>query len=562
MSYECSVPGCLGVKHPGWFSYEVNQRASRVTAIVRNDSHVAVPSKVCPLHSGQSFVIAKTFYHDAKTGMAVEAPVLSPPPPELPSSSQADSKVYEVYSPDLTEARSSVRELSVSMMDLFEPCLVNILGSFGGDGLTLGARMERIRRQDRAVREREAARRRERYRAKNGNAGATEPFLECVRENVFGASCSVCDRFTQDLVSLPAACHEVLQSSYPDNDVSSRKKRAAEALGDGNGMTLSALRRDGDCGGDSEGANGEGPSSVKRAHLDEKEQFVVCDCDIMATVNKVIGGFNLEQAWKEEMDKFSRRLGLLDDLEREFIEIDIAFDKMERDLTKLKEKKSVKKRRNFDFATKLKAIQRVEAGEKSLTVADDIGIPRSTLSTLFKNKAAEQRTSGACRVRAAAHGKVEKALYAWFLEVRAKNIPVDGPMLMAKAKWFAAALEWLQAWDVELGKSGRRACLLVDNCSAHHTTCELKNIELNRSTRASSSLSRWATGGDSLISCWSTSAWAPELKVDLLGAIQMLTGAWRDVKTDTVANCFRKAGFVTCLPRNLRKPVKTVAKSA
>ncbi|KAH7976909.1 hypothetical protein HPB52_021486 [Rhipicephalus sanguineus] len=35
------------------------------------------------------------------------------------------------------------------------------------------------------------------------------------------------------------------------------------------------------------------------------------------------------------------------------------------------------------------------------------------------------------------------------------------------------------------------------------------------------------------------------LKVDLLGAIQMVTGAWRDVKTDTVANCFRKAGFVT-----------------
>ncbi|KAG0416689.1 hypothetical protein HPB47_006226 [Ixodes persulcatus] len=107
---------------------------------------------------------------------------------------------------------------------------------------------------------------------------------------------------------------------------------------------------------------------------------------------------------------------------------------------------SVKKRRNLDFATKLKVIQRVEAGEKSSTVADDIGIPRSTPSTLLKNKAdikakaAEQRTSGACRVRAAAHGKVEKALYAWFLEVRAKNIPVDGPMLMAKAKWFAAAL--------------------------------------------------------------------------------------------------------------------------
>ncbi|KAH7947393.1 hypothetical protein HPB52_011305 [Rhipicephalus sanguineus] len=81
---------------------------------------------------------------------------------------------------------------------------------------------------------------------------------------------------------------------------------------------------------------------------------------------------------------------------------------------------SVKKRENLDFATKLKAIQRAEAGEKSLTVADDIGIPRSTMSTLLKNranidaKAAEQRTSVACRVRVPAHDKVEKALYAWF----------------------------------------------------------------------------------------------------------------------------------------------------
>ncbi|KAL1472413.1 hypothetical protein MTO96_039348 [Rhipicephalus appendiculatus] len=39
-----------------------------------------------------------------------------------------------------------------------------------------------------------------------------------------------------------------------------------------------------------------------------------------------------------------------------------------------------------------------------------------------------------------------------------------------------------------------------------------------------------------------------ELKVDLLGAIRMMTGAWRDVKKDTVANCFRKAGFGTAEP--------------
>lgn len=368
---------------------------------------------------------------------------------------------------------------------------------------------------------------------------------------------------------------------------------------------------------------------------------------------------------------------------------------------------SVKKRKNLDFATKLKAIQRVEAGEKSATVADDFGIPRSTLSTLLKNKAdikskaAEQRTSGACRVRAPAHEKVEKALYAWFLEVRAKNIPVDGPMLMAKAKWFAAALgddnfadntgwlqrfknrhkivgktisgesgavisqdiqqwiskewpeicakfspaqifnadetglfwqmlpsktldvrgstchggkmskvrvsvllaanmdgsqklqpfvigkaraprcfknckqlpvryafnkkawmtrqlftEWLQAWDAELGKSGRHACLLVDNCSAHHTTCELENIALK--FLPANTTAKLQPLDQGIIKSFKVGyrrrlidrllvnlRMGTELKVDLLGAIQMMTGAWRDVKQDTVANCFRKAGLVT-----------------
>ncbi|XP_029829504.4 histone-lysine N-methyltransferase SETDB1-B, partial [Ixodes scapularis] len=121
-----------------------------------------------------------------------------------------------------------------------------------------------------------------------------------------------------------------------------RKKIIAEgakASVGGDGMTLSALERDGDCEGGLEGANGEGPSGVKCARLEE-EQFVVCDCDIAATVNKVIGGSELERAWKDEMAKFSRRLGVLQDLEREFLEIDIGFDKMERDLEKLKAKKS------------------------------------------------------------------------------------------------------------------------------------------------------------------------------------------------------------------------------
>lgn len=38
--------------------------------------------------------------------------------------------------------------------------------------------------------------------------------------------------------------------------------------------------------------------------------------------------------------------------------------------------------------------------------------------------------------------------------------------------------EWLQAWDAELDKLVRHACLLVDICFTHYTTCKLENINL------------------------------------------------------------------------------------
>lgn len=72
--------------------------------------------------------------------------------------------------------------------------------SVGADGLTLCLKTERLRRQVHTVREREAACRRERYRVKNGHAGATKQFVWLFRENVLVASCFVCDRlwFTRD----------------------------------------------------------------------------------------------------------------------------------------------------------------------------------------------------------------------------------------------------------------------------------------------------------------------------------------------------------------------------
>ncbi|KAH9369862.1 hypothetical protein HPB48_013867 [Haemaphysalis longicornis] len=94
----------------------------------------------------------------------------------------------------------------------------------------------------------------------------------------------------------------------------------------------------------------------------------------------------------------------------------------------------------------------------------------------------------------------------------------------------------------EATASERHACLLMDNCSANQTTCELDNIELkflppnttarlqplDRSTKSFKAFDEPPCGH----------------KVDQLGAIHMMTGAWNSVK-QSVANCFRKAGFVT-----------------
>lgn len=105
------------------------------------------------------------------------------------------------------------------------------------------------------------------------------------------------------------------------------------------------------------------------------------------------------------------------------------------------------KRRNLPFAVKLEIINRVERGEKKSDVAAAYKIPRSTLSTILKNKAeirdkADKRPGarGARRVRTAVYEDVEAAVYKWFVDVRSRNLPVSGPMIEQKAKDMAFLL--------------------------------------------------------------------------------------------------------------------------
>lgn len=367
---------------------------------------------------------------------------------------------------------------------------------------------------------------------------------------------------------------------------------------------------------------------------------------------------------------------------------------------------NVKKRTSLTFATKLEIIRRVEKGEQKSSVAAAYNIPRSTLSTLLKTKgdikakAGQSQHCGARRVRKPAFQDVERSLHRWFLDARARNIPVSGPMLQQKAKdfafihqaeGFAASSGWLQRfkaryqivgktvsgesadanddsirkwldeewpgvlakydpkeifnadetglfwqmlprqtldtrgekchggkqnkaritvllganmdgstklrplvigkfktphcmrnrcdipvtyawnrkswmtrdvfekwlkdWDTQLAEQGRKACLLVDNCSAHHTDVPLKNIELK--FLPPNTTSKLQPLDQGIIRAFKAIykrrlieklllklRMGQDLKIDLLTAIQMLKGAWDDVKQETIANCFRHARFV------------------
>ncbi|KAH7940639.1 hypothetical protein HPB49_002738 [Dermacentor silvarum] len=107
---------------------------------------------------------------------------------------------------------------------------------------------------------------------------------------------------------------------------------------------------------------------------------------------------------------------------------------------------NTRKRTSLTFAAKLEVIQRVENGEKKSSITKAFDILRSTLSTLLKNKsdikakAEQNQHSGTRRVRDAAFEDADNSLHERFIDARAQNIPLSGPMLQQKAKNFSFVL--------------------------------------------------------------------------------------------------------------------------
>lgn len=105
-----------------------------------------------------------------------------------------------------------------------------------------------------------------------------------------------------------------------------------------------------------------------------------------------------------------------------------------------------KKRKRLTLDEKAAIIRAVTSGQKKCDVAAAHGIPASTLSTILKGKDDILRATSSGNLahkkalKTTPHGKVEEALFAWFTDVRAKNIPVSGDLLQQKARSFACLL--------------------------------------------------------------------------------------------------------------------------
>lgn len=130
-------------------------------------------------------------------------------------------------------------------------------------------------------------------------------------------------------------------------------------------------------------------------------------------------------------------------------------------------KQETKKRRVLTLEEKYKLVKAIFNGEKHTVVAKrfDPPLSQSTISTIMKKKDdINSAFDGGLykdkqkKMKQSTFPDLNKALSEWFHKVRARNIPVSGPLLQEKAQYFAEQLghENFKASNGFLGKFKER----------------------------------------------------------------------------------------------------------
>jgi len=103
-------------------------------------------------------------------------------------------------------------------------------------------------------------------------------------------------------------------------------------------------------------------------------------------------------------------------------------------------------RRQFSLDEKIGIIGRLENGKKNSVIAKEFGTSSSTISTIWKSrhtlKTMFQTTPlQTKRLRTAHHKDLEEAVLIWFKQQRLLNVPISGPILLAKTDQLAEIMK-------------------------------------------------------------------------------------------------------------------------
>lgn len=117
-------------------------------------------------------------------------------------------------------------------------------------------------------------------------------------------------------------------------------------------------------------------------------------------------------------------------------------------------------------------ISRLENGESNASLAKEMGVAHSTISTIFKDREKikvifEKNSLKVKRAKFSDYTDIEEALLNWFKYQRTRNIPISGPILQKKAMDFArglgydnfeCSLSWIQRFRARNAIVGGRVC--------------------------------------------------------------------------------------------------------
>lgn len=126
-----------------------------------------------------------------------------------------------------------------------------------------------------------------------------------------------------------------------------------------------------------------------------------------------------------------------------------------------------------------------------------------------------------------------------------------------KRAWMTRELfsQWLIKLDEQMRKENRKILLIVDNCSAHIVNVRLTHVRLEFLPPNNTSLLQPLDQGiiksvkaefrKRLVQRFIINLRLKQpTSVNVRQAAEMLTGAWWNVKTSTIRNCWRKAGLI------------------